>query len=290
MPQLVPAVVAPRGVLAWKGTDPLKFKRDGNSDAVSAVVHLGIIALVLWWGIASHRQILQTAQTVVTPVDFKLFAPPPPVMKVAQVEGGGGGGGARQITPPTQAPMPKVTVPHQQLLPPQIVRVSNPKLAAEPNMQLAMVDNSAMPKLGDPDSPQVALVSQGSGNHAGIGIGMGGGLGSGKGAGVGAGANGGFGGGLMTVGGGVSAPTVIHSVEPEFTEEARHANLQGTVSIQLIVDAQGNPQDIRVTKHLGMGLDEKAIAAVRQYKFKPAMYQGNPVAVQLVIDVDFRLH
>jgi TonB family protein len=94
----------------------------------------------------------------------------------------------------------------------------------------------------------------------------------------------------MSVGGGVSAPVVIHSVEPEFTEEARRANYQGTVSIQLIVDAQGNPQDIRVSHHLGMGLDEKAMEAVRQYKFKPAVFQGNPVAVQLVIDVDFHLH
>ena len=67
-------------------------------------------------------------------------------------------------------------------------------------------------------------------------------------------------------------------------------NFQGTVGIQLIVDAQGNPQDVRVVHHLGMGLDQKAIDAVRQYRFRPAMYQGHPVAVQLVIDVDFRLH
>jgi len=101
---------------------------------------------------------------------------------------------------------------------------------------------------------------------------------------------GGYGGGLMSVGGGVAAPHVIHSIEPEFTQEARQANFQGNVLIQLIVDSQGNPQDIRVTHHLGMGLDEKAIAAVRQYRFSPAMYQGHPVAVQIVIEVDFHLH
>jgi TonB family protein len=210
------------------------------------------------------------------------------MMQVAKAEGGGGGGGAHEIVPPTQAPLPKV--PHIQTLPPQIARVENPKLAMEPSAQVNMPETMTMPKLGAPDSPQIALASQGSGSHAGFGIGMGGGLGSGHGTGAGAGANGGFGGGLMTVGGGVSAPTVIHSVEPEFTDEARRANYQGTVSIQLIVDSQGNPQDIRVMHHLGMGLDEKAIAAVRQYKFKPAMYQGNPVAVQLIIDVDFHLH
>jgi TonB family protein len=94
----------------------------------------------------------------------------------------------------------------------------------------------------------------------------------------------------MSVGGGVSAPVVVHSVDPEFTAEARTANFQGSVSIQLIVDSQGNPQNVRVVRHLGMGLDEKAIEAVRQYRFKPAMYEGHPVAVQLLIDVDFHLH
>jgi TonB family protein len=76
----------------------------------------------------------------------------------------------------------------------------------------------------------------------------------------------------------------------EQTPEARGANFQGSVSIQLIVDSQGNPQNVRVVRHLGMGLDEKAIEAVRQYRFKPALYEGQPVAVQLVIDVDFHLH
>jgi len=92
------------------------------------------------------------------------------------------------------------------------------------------------------------------------------------------------------VGGGVSAPQVIHSVEPEFTEEARRANHQGNVTIKLIVDSQGNPQDVRLASHLGMGLDEKALEAVRQYRFKPATYEGHAVSVQIVIDVAFHLH
>jgi hypothetical protein len=176
--------VAGGGVLAWKGTDPFAFKGDRKSNAVSFVVHGIVIGLILWWGIASHHQFLQEPQVVVAPVDFKLTDPPPPMMQVAKVEGGGGGGGAHEIVPPTQAPLPKV--PHIQTLPPQIARVENPKLAMEPSAQVNMPETMTMPKLGAPDSPQIALASQGSGSHAGFGIGMGGGLGSGHGTGAGA--------------------------------------------------------------------------------------------------------
>jgi protein TonB len=153
-----------------------------------------------------------------------------------------------------------------------------------------MPTTSNLPILGMDRSPQIALASQGSGSHSGFGMGMSGGLGVGQGAGAGPGSGGGYGGGVMSVGGGVTAPQVIHSVEPEFTDQARRANYQGTVSIELVVDAQGYPQDLRITRHLGMGLDQKALDAVRQYRFRPSMYQGHPVAVQMVIDVDFRLH
>jgi TonB family protein len=147
-----------------------------------------------------------------------------------------------------------------------------------------------MPNFGVAQSPQIMLASQGSGSGSGFGHGMGGGIGIGHGIGAGPGSGGGYGGGLMSVGGGVSAPQLIHSVEPEFTDDARRANYQGNVSVQLIVDSQGNPQNVRLVSHLGMGLDEKAIEAVRQYRFHPAMYQGHPVSVQILIDVAFHLH
>jgi TonB family protein len=153
-----------------------------------------------------------------------------------------------------------------------------------------MESNNQMMNLGMTDSPQIVLASQGKGGGSGFGSGLGGGLGAGRGIGAGPGSGGGYGGGLMSVGGGVSAPQVVHSVEPEFTDDARRANYQGNVSVQLIVDSEGNPQNVRLVSHLGMGLDEKAIQAVKQYKFHPAMYQGHPVAVQIVIDVDFHLH
>jgi TonB family protein len=147
-----------------------------------------------------------------------------------------------------------------------------------------------MPNLGMPQSQQIAVASQGSGSGSGFGMGGGGGIGAGSGAGVGMGSGGGYGGGVMSVGGGVSAPKLIHSVDPDFSDAARRAHHEGAVSIQLIVDSRGNPQDVHVVKHLGMGLDQKAVEAVEQYRFSPAMYQGHPVAVQMVIQVNFHLY
>jgi protein TonB len=268
--------------------DPLSFKGDRKSSAISAVIHISVIALILTVAIKAHNTIvLQPA--VVTPVDFKLTIPPPITMPIAKVQGGGGGGGAHQIVEPTRGHLPTI-VAKSPLAPPQIIKIDNPKLAAPPTEVMKMPDNPALPNLGMSQSPQIALASQGKGAGSGFGSGLGGGIGSGHGAGAGIGGGGGYGGGLMSVGGGVSAPQLLHSVEPEFTEEARQANFQGNVQIKLIVDSQGNPQDVRLASHLGMGLDEKAIAAVRQYKFHPAMYQGNPVSVQIVVDVAFHLH
>jgi TonB family protein len=274
--------------LIWKGNNPLEFKRDSNSSTISFLFHVVAITLVLWLGALSRHTVVRVDDTV-TPIHFTLYAPPPPaVMQTAKITGGGGGGGAHQVIEPTRGHLPKVA--RIETLPPQIARLEHPKLAVEPTMQVKIPDSPNMPNLGMAQSPQIMLASQGSGSGSGFGQGMGGGIGVGHGAGAGVGSGGGYGGGLMSVGGGVSAPVVTHSVEPEFTETARSANYQGTVSIQLIVDSQGNPQNVHVVSHLGMGLDEKAVEAVRQYKFRPAMYQGHPVAVQMVIDVGFHLH
>ncbi len=278
-----------RQALIWKGENPFEFKRDPRSSAVSFVVHVCVIAGVLWLAAISRSSMVHVDQTAVAPVHFTLYdPPPPPVMRAAKITGGGGGGGAHQIVEPPKGHMPKVA--KVETLPPQIARLEHPKLAVEPTLQVKIPDSSTLPNFGVQQSAQVMLTSQGSGSGSGFGHGMGGGIGMGHGLGAGPGSGGGYGGGLMSVGGGVSAPVVIHSVDPEFTETARSASYQGTVSIQLIVDSQGNPQNVQVVRHLGMGLDEKAIQAVKQYRFRPAMYQGHPVAVQMVIDVDFHLH
>ena len=146
-----------------------------------------------------------------------------------------------------------------------------------------------MPILGDPMAHAV-LPSNGTGAGGGIGSGSGGGVGSGKGPGFGPGEGGGVGGGIFHVGGGTSAPRPIYSPEPEFSEEARKAKYQGVCTLSLIVGADGRPRNIRVLSSLGMGLDEKAIEAVKNWKFEPAMRDGHPVNVEIAVEVDFHLY
>jgi protein TonB len=267
--------------------DPFSFKRDRTSSAISAVVHVIAISLLLMLALKAHTIVTPQPLTVVMPIDFKVTAPPM-ILPVAKAMGGGGGGGAHEVVEASKGRMPVVA--KIQITPPQIIRIDRPKLAIEPTELVKMPDNSSLPSLGVTQSQQIALASQGKGGGSGFGQGIGGGIGAGRGIGAGPGSGGGYGGGLMSVGGGVSAPQLIHSVEPEFTDDARRANYQGSVSIKLIVDSQGNPQDVRLASHLGMGLEEKAIEAVRQYKFRAAMYQGHPVSVQIIMDVDFHLH
>lgn len=277
-----------RAVPTFKSLDTALAERGSRSRITSAILHIGIIVAVLWLG-SRMPKVIAPAQAL-THLDFKLFAPSPPpkILPVAPKTGGGGGGGAHQIVEPTKGRAPEVA--KIILNAPQLARFDHPKLPVEPSEPIKLPDSPKMVNLGQPDSPQVRLASQGNGGGSGFGHGLGGGLGAGHGLGAGPGSGGGYGGGVMGVGGGVSAPVVIYSIEPEFTEQARQASFQGTVALQLIVDAEGNPQNVHVTRHLGMGLDEKAIQAVRQYRFKPAMYQGHPVAVQIIVDVDFHLH
>ena len=97
---------------------------------------------------------------------------------------------------------------------------------------------------------------------------------------------------LYRVGDGVSAPVAIFQPEAEFSDEARRAKYEGTVVVALIVDAQGNPQNVHISRSLGMGLDEKAMEAVRQYKFKPAFDSKtkHAVPVPIAVEVRFRLY
>jgi TonB family protein len=96
--------------------------------------------------------------------------------------------------------------------------------------------------------------------------------------------------GVFKIGHGVTPPRPIHAPDPEFSEKARRAHFQGTCVLLMVVDQDGKPRDIRVTKPLGKGLDEKAVEAVRSWRFDPARKDGKPVAVEIAVEVDFHLY
>ena len=90
-------------------------------------------------------------------------------------------------------------------------------------------------------------------------------------------------------GGGVSEPVVLRQFQPEYSEEAREARLEGVVKLEIIIHEDGSLQVLRVLGSLGLGLDEKAIEALEQWKFRPGMRNGEPVAVPMDIEVTFNL-
>lgn len=213
--------------------------------------------------------------------------------KMPKMAGGGGGGGDRSIIEANKGKLPERI--KDPITPPQPQTIENPKLpepaAINVQKELQLPDNPNMPMIGMHNSSNVQLASAGGGNGAGMGTGSGGGLGSGQGNGYGPGYGGNAGGGVYQIGGGVSKPVLIFQPEAEFSDEARRAKYQGVCLISLIVDAQGNPQNVHVIRTLGMGLDEKAIEAVRKYKFKPALKDGRmPVPVMITVEVDFHLY
>jgi len=93
----------------------------------------------------------------------------------------------------------------------------------------------------------------------------------------------------LRVSAGVTPPRPIYTPDPEYSSEARNAKFEGTCVLWMIVGSDGRPRGIRLAKSLGMGLDEKAIEAVKQWTFQPATKDGKPVAFQINVEVRFRL-
>jgi protein TonB len=94
---------------------------------------------------------------------------------------------------------------------------------------------------------------------------------------------------MYRIGGVVTPPALIHKVEPKYTKAAQSARMEGTVKLAAEVQIDGTARNIRVTQSLDPGLDRQAIEAVSQWRFRPGVRDGNPVAVAVVFEVNFRL-
>jgi protein TonB len=199
----------------------------------------------------------------------------------------GGGGGNFDKLPASHAALPRASLEDQLVAPTVKLPTEMPKLAVDPT--IAVAPDVKIPQggqLGDPTSQFSSVISNGPGGPGGIGSGCCNGVGDFAGPSAGAGPPGIYPAGKA----GVTVPRVIFSPEPAFSDEARKSKTQGVVVVMLVVGKDGLPYDLYVQQSLGMGLDEKAIEAVRNWRFHPATLNGQPVATQIAVEVQFHLY
>jgi TonB family protein len=198
----------------------------------------------------------------------------------------GGGGGNHDPLPASHGNPPRASLDVPIVPATVIVPKEQPKLAVEETVMMAPdIKLPADAQIGDPSSPFSKLRSDGPGGPTGVGTGCCGGIGPRTGPYVGDGTP-----GFVPMGRGMTAPQAIYSPEPSFSDEARKAKVQGIVLLMIVVGKDGRPYDVHVRQSLGMGLDEKAIEAVKNWRFRPATLNGQPVATQIAVEVNFHLY
>ena len=284
------------------GIQPVKVKdiwskdeKFGTSQIIAFAAHgLALFALFvvpLWTSGLTSNASTTMQQLEVVPLDISPYIAKLPAG--ADKAGGGGGGGDRSPLPPTKGRAPRFS--YTQFTPPEAtIKNPNPKLAMDPTLlgpPDLKVPNPPLSNFGDPLAA-VVNYSGGPGGGGGIGTGEGGGIGSGSGGGLGPGEGGGTGGGMFRAGvNGVGSPVCIYCPQPEYSDEARKAKYMGTVLLDVVVTTDGRVLDPRVLKGPGLGLEEKAVAAVRTWKMRPALGpNGKPVNCRVQIEVTFHLY
>ena len=265
----------------------------------ASAVHAGIAATLI---LISTIGVPQAAErrVHVEPVNTRLvfIASPGP-------GGGGGGGGLRQKAPPPRAqrkgkssldspvpvrkapkPIEAAPKPEPPAPPPPVKPEPLPPVVAP----VATVAASEIDRPGVIDEPAPKQSeSRGPGAGGGVGSGSGTGLGKGEGSGIGDGSGGGMGGGPYRPGSGVMPPRLLREVKAGYTEDARRANLEGEVVLEIVVRRDGSVSDVKLLSGLPRGLNERAIAAVRQWRFAPATRLGQAVDVIVEVAVEFKL-
>ena len=276
------------------------IRRKGLPSFASSVVHGTFVVTMLW---------LTSGAPESAPVEHS--APRLVFLVTPGPGGGGGGGGLRNPLPPRKAetpsrlrtPRPAVDAsPVKTLVKAQPIEVRRPPTPPVPAPTPVVQDPVPSRRLVAPVAPTTnaaqrdgALQSRnenaslGSGAGGGTGIGRGTGDGEGVGSGIGPGAGGGTGGGPYRAGSGVEPPRLLREVKARYTDEARRRGTTGNVILEIVIARDGTVGDVSVRRGLGSGLDERAIEAVRQWKFAPARRLGEPVDVIVEVAVEFML-
>jgi TonB family protein len=288
---------------------PERKRRSGASLVASGVLHALLLALFAGLAALGFLNAADTDQLVskATPVRLVYMMSPGP-------GGGGGGGGLQMPAPPPPAklkapekkkvssPVPPVrkVVPPRPIAPPVEPKpqpVAPQPIPVAPAPPPPAVQAPVVPIASDPidvaglpsPKPAAAPPSSGPGTGGGVGSGAGTGLGEGRGSGIGPGSGGGTGGGPFQPGSGLEPPVLLREVKPLYTDEARRRAIEGDVVLEIVVRQDGSVGNVRVTHSLGAGLEQKAIDAVRQWRFGPARRRGAPVDVVVEVSVGFKL-
>jgi TonB family protein len=264
--------------------------RLGVSFALSALVDVAFAMLLLF-----------VSRIPIHPVSTAAMLPDQPNLNIVWLRqpgpgGGGGGGGNRMKEPPRKAELPgkdKITVPVAKPPTLETTKVEkDPPLINPVNIPAKMLASAqdTLPGAIEAVSAPPSL-SQGSGSGGGAGTGSGTGIGPGTGSGLGPGSGGGTGGGVYRPGSGVTDPSVVREVKPQYTADAMRAKVQGTVLLECIVLPDGSVGDVSVRRSLDptFGLDQEAIKAAKQWRFRPGRLKGDPVAVIVTIELTFTL-
>jgi protein TonB len=247
----------------WEGT------------GLSVAVHVIILGALLY--AATHvKQIVETAKAANENINFIFLEQPKPGV------GGGGGGRPKDPEPPRKIELVAAK-------PVEVKPLPKPADVPTPEVTVPIQTPTAVQTLpGTLSSIDATVGATGAG-----GGGKGTGIGTGEGSGVGEGRGGGFGGGVYELGSGVTSPVLVHEVKPNYTGDAMRAKLQGVVEMEAVVLTDGtvDPKSIRITRSLdaNLGLDQQAIIAVKQWRFRPGLLKGQPVPVRVTVELTFTL-
>jgi periplasmic protein TonB len=215
--------------------------------------------------------------------------------------GGGGGGGLKMPAPapkahrkgrqslstplPVRQPPPKPEPPRPQPPLPEVAPEPLPPVQAP--VVTAPADDQDRAGVLEETAPPAD--SRGHGGGGGVGTGEGTGVGEGDGSGLGEGSGGGTGGGPFRPGSGVSPPSLLREVKPDYTEEARRRGVEGDVVMEIVVRRDGSVGEVRLLQGLGHGLDARAVQAVRDWRFSPGKRRGVPVDVLVEVAMEFKI-
>ena len=281
-------------------SDTAARRSTGVPLALSSTLHAGLIVFAVFiatFNLAPRAASLRPDDRPADLMRLVFVATPGP-------GGGGGGGGLLQKAQPPKARREghsKMSSPlPERREPPPLRRVPappepkpKPLLEAEPLppviAPIIAAPADARSRAGVLQQTTVEHDSHGPGAGGGTGTGSGTGLGPGDGSGIGPGSGGGTGGGPYRPGSGIEPPRLVREVKADYTEDARRRGVSGDVVLEIVVRRDGSVGDVKLLQGLAGGLNERAVQAVRQWRFTPAYRQGAAVDVVVEVAVEFKL-